>query len=251
MNTSIRTAVLLVAGTGSRLRPLTDSVPKALLPVGSETILIRLIRQLRECGITRFVLATGYCEEAVREALLQQGVAAEYCRNENFSTTQNSVSLLNCAATLCAEPFIKLDGDLVLDVEILKRVLSEPSEMVVAVDSSRHLDQESMKTQIDGNGLVLDFGKSLPLSKSHAESIGVEKLDRNSGQVVLSRIAELVSQGITDRYYEDVYAELIQSVKLTAKTVDIRGLSWTEVDTLEDLELARQLVEQLPMNSPG
>src|ERR1017187_3811300 len=111
MNITIRTAVLLVAGIGSRLRPLTDGVPKALASLGSESILQRLIRQLRECGIVRFVLATGYREEAVREAVSPLGVATEYCRNSEYANTQNSVSLACCASAIRDEPIIKLDGD--------------------------------------------------------------------------------------------------------------------------------------------
>ena len=64
-----RTAVLLVAGIGSRLRPLTDDRPKALMDIGGETILGRALRILGQHGVERIVLATGYREDAVRAAL--------------------------------------------------------------------------------------------------------------------------------------------------------------------------------------
>jgi choline kinase len=242
MDVTIRTAVLLVAGIGSRLRPLTDGIPKALVSLGRESILQRLIRQLQECGVVRFVLATGYCEEAVREAVLPLGVSVEYCRNSDYADTQNSVSFACCADAVRDEPIIKLDGDLVLDVEILRRVLSGSSQMLVAVDSSRELDQEAMKAEVDDNGLIRRFGKSIPAAAASAESIGVEVLDVTSNHTVMQRIGSLIAQGVTNRYYEDVYSELIQDSKLTAKALDVAGLRWTEVDTLEDLQLARQLV---------
>ena len=244
---TIRTAVLLVAGIGSRLRPLTNSIPKALLPLGSESILQRLIRQLRACGIERFVLATGYHEEAVKTAMSPLGVPVEYCRNRDFAGTQNSVSFACCANSIRNEPIVKLDGDLVVDDKILERVLGNSSPMVVAVDSSRQLDQEAMKAEIDRNGYIRNFGKSISLAKSHAESIGIEKLDATSSGKVMSRIEELMAQGVTDKYYEDVYADLIQNSKLAAKAIDIAGLPWTEVDTFEDLILARQLVTSPPV----
>lgn len=118
--------------------------------------------------------------------------------------------------------------------------------MVVAVDSSRCLDQEAMKVAIDAAGFISDFGKSMLLSKAQAESIGVEKLDAHCSQAVLSRIAELMEHGVTDRYYEDVYTELIHSAQLTAKAVDIAGLNWAEIDTVEDLHFARQWIESRP-----
>lgn len=241
--TTIRTAVLLVAGTGSRLLPLTSKIPKALLQVGNESILQRLIRQLTDCGIERFVLATGYCEDALRAAIALLAVPVEYCRNGDFISTQNAVSLGCCAGAVRNEPFIKLDSDLVLDAEILDRLLGDSSPMVVAVDRSRVLDHEAMKAVIDADGLVQDFGKSIPIEMAHAESIGIEILDSQSGQTVFSRIETLVASGVRDRYYEDVYAELIRESKLAGKAIDIAGLKWTEVDTLEDLTRARQWVD--------
>ena len=242
MNITIRTAVLLVAGFGSRLRPLTDAIPKALVTLGRESILHRLIRQLQECGIVRFVLASGYCEEAVKAAVLRMGVTAEFCRNSEYATTQNSISFACCADAVRNEPIVKLDGDLVLDTEILRRVLSHSSQMMVAVDTSRNLDQEAMKAEVDENGLIRRFGKSIPLATASAESIGVEVLDGISNFTVMRHIESLISQGVTDRYYEDVYSELIRDSKLTAKALDVAGLRWTEVDTFDDLERARQLV---------
>ena len=241
--TTIRTAVLLVAGTGSRLLPLTSKIPKALIQVGNESILKRLIRQLTDCGIERFVLATGYCEGALRAALAELDVPIEYCRNSDFVGTQNAVSLGCCARVVRNEPFIKLDGDLVLDAEILDRLLGDSSPMIVAVDRSRVLDGEAMKAVIGADGLVHDFGKSIPIELAQAETLGIEILDAKSGQEVFSRIKTLVSGGVTDRYYEDVYAELIRESKLAAKAIDVSGLNWTEVDTVEDLERAQLLVD--------
>jgi choline kinase len=201
-----------------------------------------MIRQLQECGIERFVLATGYCEEAVKAAMMPLSVPIEYSRNCSFADTQNSISLACCAELVRDEPIVKLDGDLVLDTEIIRRVLSDGSQMVVAVDRSRQLDQEAMKAEIDENGLIRDLGKAIPIAKSHAESIGIEKLDAKSSNSVMSRIQYLIANGVTDRYYEDVYADLIRDSNLVAKALDITGLGWTEVDTFEDLEVARKLV---------
>ena len=191
---NIRTAVLLVAGVGSRLRPITNSIPKSLIAIGSESILQRMIRQLRACGIERFVLATGYREEAVRHVMLQLDVQVEYCRNHDFARTQNSVSFACCASAVRDEPIVKLDGDLVFDERILKRVLCVAASMAVAVDSSRELDPEAMKVEIDTNGHIQDFGKSISLARSHAESIGIEKLDAISSNMVTSRIEDLMAE---------------------------------------------------------
>lgn len=238
----VHTAVLLVAGTGSRLRPLTDEVPKALVSLGDETILGRLVRQLRQVGINHIVLVTGYCEGAIRAVRLPADVCYDYCFNAAYEVTQNSISLACARDAVGREPFIKLDGDLVIDQRILQKVVEGPDAMYVAIDRTRPLDAEAMKVSVVG-GAITRFGKGLEVSVAHAESIGIERLDARSAQVVFTRIDQLKQAGITDRYYEDVYSELIERRELSAVPIEVSPLAWTEVDTLQDLEAARALVQ--------
>lgn len=242
MNTALRTAVLLVAGVGSRLRPLTNNLPKALVPLGAESVLHRLVRQLQARGILRFVFATGYCEDALKSAVMPLGLDCVFCRNEEYATTQNSISLVKCAESLAGEPFVKLDGDLVVGDAVFDRLFEGHSPMIVGVDTSRKLDDEAMKAEIDENGVIRDFGKHLPRHRARAESIGIEILDAESGKEVLSRITTLMHGGQTQKYYEDIYAELIREGLLEPTAVDVAGLPWSEIDTLEDLELAKTLI---------
>jgi choline kinase len=242
--TTVRTAVILVAGTGSRLWPLTREVPKALLSLGTESILLRMVRQLEYCGIQRIVLATGYREDMLHAALMSTRSTIEFCHNSDYAKTQNSVSLGCCELALGQQPFIKLDGDLVFETRVLQRVLDDASPMVVAMDSSKALDAEAMKIVTSSSHIVCDFGKHISHELACGESLGIEKLDAHTAREVLVRIRDLVAQGITDRYYEDVYAELIRQGHIIAKTVDVAGLVWTEVDSIEDLQQARLLVAQ-------
>ena len=85
-------AVILVAGLGSRLRPLTDDRPKALMDLGGETILGRALRLLRSAGVHDIVLATGYRADQIQSALSRSGIAATMIENPAFDTTQNIVS---------------------------------------------------------------------------------------------------------------------------------------------------------------
>jgi len=210
--------------------------------LGAETVLHRIVRQLQQHGISRFVFATGYCEQALRDAMAALDIESEFCRNDMYASTQNSISLLCCAKALRGEAFVKLDGDLVVRDGVLAVLFGDSSRMSVAVDSSRTLDEEAMKVEIGHDACIRNFGKSLSLSSAVAESIGIEKLDAGCAELVFSRIRRLADAGTTDRYYEDVYAELIREGILEAKAVDVAGIGWTEVDTLEDLQCARALV---------
>jgi choline kinase len=236
----VEAAVILVAGIGSRLRPITDTRPKALAPVGDETILGRAVRLLLDFGISRLILATGYREEAVREALA--GLAGEvvYCPNPRYDSTQNSVSLALCREAVDGRSFFKLDGDVVFDPELLTRIAAPRAELSAGVDSARKVDEEAMKVVVEA-GMIRRFGKGVPLLESHGESIGIERVSSSASGKLFDALDERVGRGVTNLYYEDVYSQMIERGELTAEAADVSGLRWTEVDTFEDLEAARRL----------
>jgi len=236
----VEAAVLLVAGIGSRLRPITDTRPKALAPVGDETILGRAVRLLLDFGISRLILATGYRQDAVRAAL--GGLACEVvlCPNPRYDSTQNSVSLALCRDAVGGRSFFKLDGDVVFDPELLERIAAGGAELTAGVDSSRKLDAEAMKVVVSADR-ILRFGKAVPLAESHGESIGIERISAEASGKLFDALDERVAAGVTDLYYEDVYSQMIARGELSATAADVSGLRWTEVDTFEDLETARKL----------
>lgn len=238
MKEVIDTAVLLVAGIGSRLRPLTDEIPKALVKVGQSSILERAVATLRGCGICRFVFATGYREDAVRAASAAMGIDAEFCHNPQFSSTQNSISLLRCQSAVGQRGFFKLDGDVLFERSIVERLNSGDAELEVAVDGMRPLDLEAMKVVCKTGGVIERFGKSVGIAESQGESIGIERISAAAAGPLFDAIAELERRGVKDRYYEDVYSDLIAARRVAAHAVEVGDLNWTEVDDFADLQRA-------------
>ncbi|MEB2313610.1 MAG: phosphocholine cytidylyltransferase family protein [Sorangiineae bacterium] len=236
-----RVAVLLVAGVGSRLRPLTDDRPKALVEVGGASILARAVASLVAHGVERLVLATGYREAAVRAALERAPVPVEYFPNPRYASTQNSVSLALCRDGVRGEAFYKLDGDVVFRPEVLARLDAARAPLAVAVDRTRALDAEAMKVRLEGERIAA-FGKGIPLEQSAGETIGIERLDAAAGALVFDELARAAARGETELYYEDVYSRLVAAGALTASPVDVGDLPWTEIDDPSDLERARALV---------
>jgi choline kinase len=236
----VEAAVILVAGVGSRLRPITDTRPKALAPVGDETILGRAVRLLLEFGVSRLILATGYREDAVRAALAELRDEVVYCPNPRYESTQNSVSLALCRDAVGGRSFFKLDGDVVFDPGVLERVAAPAGELSAGVDSSRKLDEEAMKVVVQGSA-IRRFGKGVPLAESYGESIGIERVAASASSKLFTALEQRIGQGVTHLYYEDVYSEMIERGELAAEVADVSGLRWTEVDTFDDLEAARRL----------
>lgn len=237
-------AVILVAGIGSRLRPITDDRPKALVDLGGETILGRTVRLLAEYGVRRVVLATGYREDAVKAAMQGAPLTVEYCKNPEFDSTQNSVSLALCRGTIGSDAFFKLDGDVVFQRQVLERLDATSAELAVAVDAGRTLDAEAMKVVASGTRITA-FGKNVALSASAGESIGIERLSSAASAKVFDALERTVAGGERGLYYEDVYSRLIAQGSLSAELVGVRDLPWTEVDDFSDLERARELVRSV------
>ncbi len=240
---STGTAVILVAGMGTRLAPLTDDRPKALVDLSGETILHRAVRLLREHGVRRVILATGYRQDAIEAACADLGVETVIVPNERYDSTQNAVSLALCAEAVNGEGFFKLDGDVVFQADVLRRLEQASAALAVAVDGTRRLDEEAMKVTAAGRRISA-FGKGLSLEQSAGESIGIERLSAEAAEVVFSELEAQCSKGRTDRYYEDVYSDLIEGGRLEAELVEVGDLPWGEVDDLADLAAVREILRR-------
>ena len=190
-------AVLLCAGWGSRLRPLTDDRPKALIEVGSETILARAVRLLLASGVRELVVATGYREDAVRRALADCPASVTFCYNEAFDRTQNAVSLHLCRPAVRDRAFLKLDGDVLFHSGILERLLTSRADLTAAVERRDDLGDEEMKVLVDGER-ILAFGKRLDPRTSYGESIGIERLSSAAATQVFDALGEASARGRTD-----------------------------------------------------
>jgi choline kinase len=239
-----RLAVILAAGVGSRLRPLTDDRPKALVPVLGESILSRALRALAGIGVSRLVVATGYRQDAIERALADAPLDVAFCANPEYAQTQNSVSLALCRKMLEGESFFRLDGDVVFDPEILTRLTTAASSnpdagIVAAVDRARMLDEEAMKVRADSAGRIQAFGKHIPLSASSGESIGIEHISAFATTPLFDALDRAGAAGETHLYYEDVYSRLIDA-GLPVCAADVTACRWCEIDCQEDLSLAER-----------
>jgi len=247
-------ACILAAGIGQRLRPLTDDKPKALVEVAGRSFLSRMIAQLVAVGVTELVVATGYCEPAVERALSTCPIPWVLRRNDAYDRTQNSVSLHACADALLrggAQDTFKLDGDVILDVEILRRLKqtleSSRCDLVAAVDPKPGLGAEEMKVQLDPArpDRIVAFGKHLDPKASAGESIGVELIAARVVSPIVDALGALVTSGTTNLYYEDVYDRLLRTQHpLDVRAVMVGDLPWTEVDTAEDLARAGEIANR-------
>lgn len=239
-----RQAILLVAGTGSRLRPLTNDRPKCLLQVGDCTLLERLLRQLQEVGVERTVLATGYLHDRLRRAIsdFQLSMEIDTVFNETYATENNAVSLGTAMGELGEDRFLLCDGDILLrDVGYLEQLLEFPRDNVLTMMRFPSMGAEEMKIAVDGrDGRIGRLGKGLAPERADGESLGIQKIGPSAFERLADRLSRLGLRERRELYYEDIFAELIDDgVSFYACDLPARG--WTEIDTADDLEKARHM----------
>jgi choline kinase len=239
MNT--RVAVILAAGVGSRLRPLTDDRPKALVEVRGKSLLHRAVDQLVQRGVTRLVVASGYRAEALEAALRDAPLEVVFRPNPRYETTQNSVSLALCRDAVEGHDFFRLDGDVVFDPLVLDRLEAVEGPLVAAVDRKPGLDAEAMKVLLGrAPGTIAAFGKGIPLSEAAGESIGIERITASAAPALFDALDRAGRAGEVSLYYEDIYARLIDAGQVV-KMADVTGVRWCEVDSIDDLRRAESV----------
>ncbi|MGH7699863.1 MAG: NTP transferase domain-containing protein [Gemmatimonadales bacterium] len=227
-------AVILAGGVGSRLSKLTGGRPKCLVDIGGRPLILHQLDALSDHGVGPVLMVVGYEHEAIRKVV---GERVEYLVNGRFRET-NSLYSLWLAREWIKGPFVLLNSDLILDPEILSRLLEEPGS-VLAYDSTSSRGREQTKVAIRERR-VTDLGKDLPPGAARGESLGLLKFDATAMRAMLKVADELVREG-----HERAW--VIEATRATARIVpifgvNIAGLRWAEVDFPHDLEEARREV---------
>ena len=167
--------IILAAGQGKRLLPLTAEVPKALLDIHGRTLVARQIDAFAACGISDFVVVTGYASGRIEEALAAlakaKGVSIRTVYNPFYAVADNLASCWMARGEMNRD-FIQVNGDNVFRADLVERLLSaEPKPVTVAVNHKDAYDTDDMKVMLD-NGRLTEIGKTLPVDTVDAEAIG-------------------------------------------------------------------------------
>jgi choline kinase len=240
-------AVILAAGRGTRLEPLTLNLPKCLVPVGGVALIDRMIARLDEAGIDGVVVVSGHAHEALENHLrasahpLARG--AEIVFNDHFAEWGNFYSLLVAQDHVREEDYVRLDGDVLLGPDVMPRVVASHLPLALAIDASGTLGDEEMKARVDGRGRVCELNKRMAPSAALGEFIGVDRVSASMAPAVFAELRRMIDDGETDEYYERAYERLMEQ-GVDVGVSDVSGCVWCEIDDAADLERATRIVEQ-------
>jgi choline kinase len=234
-------AIVLSAGQGRRLLPLTESDPKCLLAVDDERPMLEVqLAALQRCGIDHATVLVGFGAERVERFLETHrvpGLTVETLYNPFFKASDN---LATCwlARGAMSEDFVLLNGDTLFEDDVLRTALGG-REISVTVDHKTVYDDDDMKVSADDQGRLLAIGKTLPAEIVNAESIGL-LVFRESGVKAFRDALDTAIRGpdALRRWYLSVINDLAQHTPVYTRSID--GLWWGEVDSPEDLEVVRE-----------
>ncbi|MFY9934177.1 MAG: phosphocholine cytidylyltransferase family protein [Streptosporangiaceae bacterium] len=237
--------MVLAAGAGRRLRPDTDALPKALLPVdGPVTILDIALRNLAAVGLHDVVIVVGYAAAVVRDRVpdleRKHGVRLTLVDNDRAEEWNNAYSLWLAREHFAAGALL-VNGDTVHPVSVEKTLLAAglPADIVLAVDDVKPLAQEEMKVVIDGAGQITRITKLMDPALAYGEYIGVTLIGAPAA-APLADALETTWRRDPSLYYEDGFQELADRGGAIG-VAPIGEVEWVEVDNHDDLRRARQI----------
>ena len=239
-------AIILGAGQGKRLLPVTEEDPKALLTIGGRRLVEWQISALVRSGVDDVVFVSGFNAGRVEDALANFAPTDGSFRlriiNNPFYTVADNISSCWLARGEMTGDFMLLNGDTLFQAPLVARLLDSPTAPVtLAVDHKAAYDQDDMKVCLEGTRLT-DIGKTLPLDAVDAESIGV-MVFRGEGPKIFARYLDetLRDSAALKLYYLSVIRRMAME-GVEVRTASIKGHPWCEIDYPLDLKRAQQMV---------
>lgn len=238
-------AIILGAGQGKRLLPLTSDRPKNTIEIAGRTMLAWQVDQFVHCGITEIHVVTGFKAEAQEreiEALRERypGCTFGTIFNPFYKVADNLVSCWMASDRMNGD-FVLVNGDTLFHESVLRRLMSNrDAPITLAIDKKGHYDEDDMKVHLNGTQL-LEIGKDLPTDRINGESIGMLYFQDQGPSLFRDMLARIMSaDGALDIWYLSAIGAIAQ--QNVVDTQSIQGLGWCEVDFPVDKTRAEDLV---------
>ena len=237
-------AMVLAAGAGRRLAPLTDDLPKTLLPVADgRSILETTLGNVKHVGLDDVVIVVGFAAHRIREVVPElsrrYGLRIELVENDRAEVWNNAYSLW-CAREYFTDGVLLVNGDTVHPVLVQERLLAARGpDLLLALDTHKQLADEEMKVVLDDQGTVARITKGMDPATADGEYIGLTVIEPAAGPALADAL-EATFQRDPQLYYEDGYQALVDQ-GFPVHVASVSPAEWVEVDNHDDLARAREL----------
>lgn len=246
-------ALILSAGQGKRLLPLTAQTPKALLDIQGRSLLARQVEALTACGIDEITVVAGFQAQRLEEALGELRLRHPQTRfrliHNPFYAVADNLGSCWIARDAFDRDCLLINGDTLFEAAVVRRLCaSPPAPLTVAIDHKAHYDDDDMKVRLAGR-LLVDIGKTLPREAVDGEAIGMI-LFRGPGPALFRAAVEAVMRhpDALRHYYLSVVRDLAATGVVATQTIE--GLTWCEIDFPLDLARAGRLFAEREAERP-
>lgn len=230
------TYIILVAGKGTRLQPLTINYPKTLYRLNDhDTVIQRMVKLIKKHDHgAEIVVVTGFLHEKIEKGI--EGVTFIY--NPFYAVTNSIASLWFARDYLERDHVTIINGDVIMSDKLVKEVLCRETEgALVLFDSSVKKNGDYNVSTMDDKVVVM----SKQLEVYDGEYAGVVKMDRQAAVKFKTAMQEMLEHGLYDQWYEDALVQMIFSNNFILNYIDIKEYEWIEVDSVRDLVVAKKI----------
>ncbi len=229
--------IILSAGMGIRLKPITNEKPKCLVNVCSKPILQHQIDYFfNDDRIDEIIIVIGYMADLIRNLIktfYNDDPKIILIENKDFLTTNNMYSLF-LTRNYIKNSFLLVNGDVILNPEITNELIKFPPENAIAVDIGQYY-KESMKV-IQKGDLLIDISKKINKKDALGSSIDFYKFSKKGKDIFFSKMEEIIiKRKNANQWTEVAIQELLNNKTLEMKAFDIKGKAWVEIDNFNDL----------------
>lgn len=238
--------LLLGAGFGARLRPLTDDRPKCVVEIAGEPLAVRVLRQFADRGVRRATVVVGHFAERARELIGPRVGALEvrFVENGSYASTNTMYSALLGIEALAEGGFL-VEGDIVADDAAIDRlVAAAPVRSHWGADPWTPAHTGS-RLRDDGSGALVEQeiwrGPTTGSTERMWKSAGMLRLSAAGARALAETLRIEADAGNRSIYYDDVIGRHLSRFDL--RILDLTGAPWVEIDDLSDLTQARARFE--------
>ena len=238
--------IILAAGIGSRLRPITSNKPKCLVNVAGKPILDYQIKSYISAGFEKIIVVTGYKSGMVKDFCNNiEGVDIQIIENVDYETTNNMYSLYLAREEIDGNSFLLSNGDIVFDEQIPMEVIQSKIDDLIVADYGSY-NEESMKIKINEFGFVEDISKTISTQSSYGNSIDMYKFSSGASATLFEKLRDIIEiECNLNEWTELALQDLLQKGSLKMQPFDIEGKKWVEIDNYDDLAIADRIFSKL------
>jgi len=238
-------AVLLSAGKGTRMYPLTANTPKCLIDIGrGKTILERQLDVLQECGITKVYIVAGYRIEQVQAKINGHnlnGMEVEVLHNPFYETSNNIISLW-LATLVIHEPFISINGDDIFTYSLIKNLLNSTGDIVMTIDRKEEYDADDMMI-ITTKNKVIEVSKEVDRDLANGESVGIIKYSILGQKILRDTVDVMLQSQDNHQFFYLIVLQKIMDSGVPVNFCEVSQDEWAEIDFHPDVTEVRNRVD--------